>query len=71
MLVGEAVEGMPWLGTFHSIGVKLLRRHAELAGLRSDFTILDTDDVSPPDQAADPGRGPRRQALAGARSSRR
>ncbi|MFC3722246.1 ATP-dependent helicase [Neoaquamicrobium sediminum] len=45
VLVGEAVEGMPWLGTFHSIGVKLLRRHAELAGLRSDFTILDTDDV--------------------------
>ena len=45
MLVGEAVEGMPWLGTFHSIGVKILRRHAELAGLRSDFTILDTDDV--------------------------
>ena len=44
-LVGEAVEGMPWLGTFHSIGVKMLRRHAELAGLRSDFTILDTDDV--------------------------
>jgi DNA helicase-2/ATP-dependent DNA helicase PcrA len=45
VLVGEAVEGMPWLGTFHSIGVKMLRRHAELAGLRSDFTILDTDDV--------------------------
>ncbi|MBB2971091.1 UvrD-helicase domain-containing protein [Mesorhizobium sp. RMAD-H1] len=45
VLVGGAVEGMPWLGTFHSIGVKLLRRHAELAGLRSDFTILDTDDV--------------------------
>ncbi|MDP3899239.1 MAG: UvrD-helicase domain-containing protein [Mesorhizobium sp.] len=44
VLVGSAVEGMPWLGTFHSIGVKLLRRHAELAGLRSDFTILDTDD---------------------------
>jgi DNA helicase-2/ATP-dependent DNA helicase PcrA len=43
-LVGGAVEGMPWLGTFHSIGVKLLRRHAELLGLRSDFTILDTDD---------------------------
>ena len=34
VLVGEAVEGMPWLGTFHSIGVKLLRRHAELAGLK-------------------------------------
>lgn len=46
VLIGEGnVEGMPWLGTFHSIGVKLLRRHAELAGLRSDFTILDTDDV--------------------------
>ncbi|MBB4006112.1 ATP-dependent helicase [Allorhizobium taibaishanense] len=44
-LVGGAVEGMPWLGTFHSIGVKLLRRHAELVGLTSDFTILDTDDV--------------------------
>jgi DNA helicase-2/ATP-dependent DNA helicase PcrA len=44
MLVGEAVEGMPWLGTFHSIGVKLLRRHAELASLKSSFTILDTDD---------------------------
>ncbi len=44
-LVGGAVEGMPWLGTFHSIGVKLLRRHAELVNLRSDFTILDTDDV--------------------------
>jgi DNA helicase II / ATP-dependent DNA helicase PcrA len=44
VLVGSAVEGMPWLGTFHSIGVKLLRRHAELAGLKSGFTILDTDD---------------------------
>jgi len=46
MLIGEGnAEGMPWLGTFHSIGVKFLRRHAELAGLKSDFTILDTDDV--------------------------
>ena len=44
VLVGDAVEGMPWLGTFHSIGVKMLRRNAELAGLKSDFTILDTDD---------------------------
>ena len=43
-LVGEAVEGMPWLGTFHSIGAKMLRRHAELVGLQSNFTILDTDD---------------------------
>src|SRR6185436_19079325 len=38
------VEGMQWLGTFHSIGAKMLRRHAELADLRSDFTILDADD---------------------------
>ena len=43
-LVGGAVEGMPWLGTFHSIGARILRRHAELVGLRPDFTILDTDD---------------------------
>jgi DNA helicase-2/ATP-dependent DNA helicase PcrA len=43
-LIGGVVEGMQWLGTFHSIGAKLLRRHAELAGLKSDFTILDTDD---------------------------
>ncbi|WP_306152610.1 ATP-dependent helicase [Roseovarius sp. MMSF_3281] len=42
--LGEAVEGMPWLGTFHSICVKLLRRHAELVDLKSNFTILDTDD---------------------------
>ena len=43
-LIGGAVEGMPWLGTFHSIGVKILRRHHELVGLKSGFTILDTDD---------------------------
>ncbi len=43
-LVGGAVEGMPWLGTFHSIGVKILRRHAELVDLKSGFTILDSDD---------------------------
>ena len=43
-LLGQTVEGMPWLGTFHSIGVKLLRRHAELVGLKTNFTILDTDD---------------------------
>ncbi|MFT5506981.1 MAG: DNA helicase-2/ATP-dependent DNA helicase PcrA [Hyphomicrobiaceae bacterium] len=43
-LVGGAVEGMPWLGTFHSIGVKILRKHYELVGLKSGFTILDTDD---------------------------
>ncbi len=43
-LIGSAVEGMGWLGTFHSIGVKILRRHAELVGLKSGFTILDPDD---------------------------
>jgi DNA helicase II / ATP-dependent DNA helicase PcrA len=44
VMVGAAVEGMPWLGTFHSIGAKILRRHAELVGLKPDFTILDVDD---------------------------
>ena len=43
-LIGSVVEGMRWLGTFHSIGVKILRRDAELADLKSDFSILDTDD---------------------------
>ncbi|MFD1794384.1 AAA family ATPase [Paracoccus aurantiacus] len=48
-LLGDAIEGMPWLGTFHSVSVKILRRHAELIGagnlhLKPTFTILDTDD---------------------------
>ncbi|MFQ5564668.1 MAG: UvrD-helicase domain-containing protein [Parvularculaceae bacterium] len=43
-LVGRTVEGMQWLGTFHSIGAQILRRHAELASLKSSFTILDADD---------------------------
>jgi DNA helicase-2/ATP-dependent DNA helicase PcrA len=43
-LVGDTVEGMTWLGTFHAIAAKMLRRHAELVGLQSNFTILDTDD---------------------------
>ncbi len=43
-LIGGVVEGMQWLGTFHSIGVKIMRRHAELVGLKSDFSILDQDD---------------------------
>ncbi|HEX7872517.1 MAG TPA: UvrD-helicase domain-containing protein [Sphingobium sp.] len=43
-MIGPAVEGMPWLGTFHSVGAKMLRRHAELVGLQSNFTIIDTDD---------------------------
>jgi len=44
MMLGEAAEGMAWLGTFHSIAARMLRRHAELVGLQSNFTILDTDD---------------------------
>jgi DNA helicase-2/ATP-dependent DNA helicase PcrA len=43
-LIGGVVEGMQWLGTFHSIAARMLRRHAELAGLKSNFTILDADD---------------------------
>ncbi len=43
-MLGQSIEGMPWMGTFHSICAKLLRRHAELAGLKSNFTILDSDD---------------------------
>ena len=43
-ILGEGAEGMAWMGTFHSISVKILRRHAELVGLKSSFTILDTDD---------------------------
>ncbi len=42
-LIGKAVDGL-WLGTFHALGVRILRRHAELVGLKSNFTILDTDD---------------------------
>lgn len=42
--MGGAIEGLPWLGTFHSIAAKILRIHAELVGLKSSFTILDTDD---------------------------
>jgi DNA helicase-2/ATP-dependent DNA helicase PcrA len=43
-MLGQAVEGMPWLGTFHSIGGRILRTHAELVQLKSTFTVLDTDD---------------------------
>ena len=43
ILIGQ-VEGMPWMGTFHSVCVKILRRHAELVGMKNNFTILDTDD---------------------------
>ncbi|MGB5903519.1 MAG: UvrD-helicase domain-containing protein, partial [Xanthobacteraceae bacterium] len=43
-MLGHAVEGMPWLGTFHSIGGRILRVHAELVQLKSNFTVLDVDD---------------------------
>ena len=43
-LLGDAAEGLAWMGTFHSLSAKILRRHAELVGLKSNFTILDTDD---------------------------
>jgi DNA helicase-2/ATP-dependent DNA helicase PcrA len=42
-LLGASVEGF-WLGTFHALGARMLRRHAELVGLKSNFTILDVDD---------------------------
>ena len=44
VLSGGALEGMPWLGTFHSVAARMLRSQAELVGLQSNFTILDTDD---------------------------
>ena len=44
LLIGPAAEGMGWLGTFHAISAKILRRHAELVDLKANFTILDTDD---------------------------
>jgi DNA helicase-2/ATP-dependent DNA helicase PcrA len=43
-LSGGALDGMPWLGTFHSVAARMLRSHAELVGLQANFTILDTDD---------------------------
>ena len=43
-LLGDVAEGMAWMGTFHALSAKILRRHAELVGLKSNFTILDTDD---------------------------
>jgi DNA helicase-2/ATP-dependent DNA helicase PcrA len=43
-LVGPEGEGLRWFGTFHSVSAQILRRHAELAKLKSGFTVLDTDD---------------------------
>lgn len=42
-LVGPMAESL-WLGTFHALGVRILRKHGELVGIKSNFTILDTDD---------------------------
>ena len=42
--IGHGIEGLPWMGTFHSIAAKILRINAELVGLKPNFTILDTDD---------------------------
>ena len=43
-ILGSTAVGLSWLGTFHSICAKLLRKHASAAGLNSNFTIIDTDD---------------------------
>jgi len=43
-IIGPSAEGLRWLGTFHSIAAQILRRHAELVGLKSTYTIIDDDD---------------------------
>ncbi len=43
-LLKKEATGLPWLGTFHSISAKILRKHAEAIGLKSNFTIIDQDD---------------------------
>jgi len=43
-IIGPSAEGLRWLGTFHSVAAQILRKHAELVGLKSNYTILDTDD---------------------------
>ena len=43
-LLNTKINSLPWLGTFHSVSAKLLRRHAEAVGLNSRFTIIDQDD---------------------------
>ena len=43
-MIGPSAEGLRWLGTFHSIAAQILRRHAELVGLKSNYTIIDVDD---------------------------
>ena len=43
-ILGSSAVGLSWLGTFHSICAKLLRKHASAANLNSNFTIIDTED---------------------------
>jgi len=43
-IIGPAAEGLRWVGTFHAVAAQILRRHAELVGLKSSFTIIDVDD---------------------------
>ena len=43
-IIGPSAEGLRWLGTFHSVAAQILRRHADLVGLKSNYTILDQDD---------------------------
>ncbi|MGI8840940.1 MAG: ATP-dependent helicase [Caulobacteraceae bacterium] len=43
-IIGPSAEGLRWLGTFHSMAAQILRRHAELVGLKASYTIIDTDD---------------------------
>ena len=43
-LVNQSMDRIPWIGTFHSIGAKIIRNHSEVLGLKSSFTILDKDD---------------------------
>ena len=69
-MLGQAVEGMPWLGTFHSIGGRILRIHAELVQLKSNFTVLDVDDQIRLLKQLLASREHRRQALAGADAGR-
>ena len=60
LLDGPVAEGMPWLGTFHAISTKILRRHPELVGLKSSFTksIIPTEpDVRIPVVVSDASLG--------------
>ena len=67
---GGAIEGMPWLGTFHSVAARMLRSHAELVGLQSQLHHPRHRRPAAPAQAADPRRQPRREALARAPARR-